>query len=568
MRVCRSNWLASLGAALVLAVPAVAVAGDAATAVYKLQDGIGGPSDPIEEENGKDYAGAGSEQSTVTWFQKGTDVYVLAIWMSSDVSEADRPWQLKCSSLKLSQVGEPTLMVDAMQITTLGDPINADERPANHPHLAKIDENLAILSYGSDDDNGNTQTYVQLVNEMCEIKSEMLRISNDANNNQGAPECAVHGGMYITCGYYDNNDQRTYARGLIYDPAVPSLTNDWLSVVVTPSDIGRPAIVSASADRAFLCAAKGVDRPPEMGVECAMINAMSGEVLFKDYIHMSDPGNAMYFNQPSVAKVGDYIAVQTVMSSGDGKLTNDKGESTTYIDVVQPNDIGLQLKSTLPAVGPYQAHPGLCAGGFGAVGGGQTAEPHMALFQAPITGAGQPALLYVDYDEVSKNIMVDMNYKFWFVGWYADSGYLANIYGQNPNDQGRDFLRCVSDVPNPAYQMDGGFKPTVKTFTVAPHSGRMYGDEPKNALWLGLVPAQTEQQVTPEPPEPPTKPPVSTENPPQDPSDPSGRNDPVLGDAASGCACGVVGSDTSGYGALFALALGAFAFARRRREEV
>jgi MYXO-CTERM domain-containing protein len=356
----------------------------------------------------------------------------------------------------------------------------------------------------------------------------------------------------------------------MFDPPGPTLTNDWLEEVVTPSDIGRPAIVSTGPDRAFLCAAKGVNRPPEMGVECALLNAMTGEILFKDYIHESDPGNAMYFNQPSVALVGNNIAIQTVMSSGDGKNTNDKGESTTYLDIVEATDVGMQLKSTKMAVGPYQAHPGMCSSTFGAVGEGEVAKPHAALFQAPITGAGQPALMYVDYDDVSKNIILDMNFKFWFVGWYADSGYMSNIYGQNPNDQGRDFLRCVGNVPNPGYKQAGGFKPTVKTFTVAPHSGRMYGEEPKNALWLGLVPAETEKTIVPEPPDAPTKPPVSGEgNPPgTDPSDPSGRGQPTLGNAANGCGCVVAGERSTSYGALLALALGMLGLARRRRGEV
>ena len=38
----------------------------------------------------------------------------------------------------------------------------------------------------------------------------------------------------------------------------------------------------------------------------------------------------------------------------------------------------------------------------------------------------------------------------WVVGAYnGDSGYIANKYGQNPNTQGRDFLRCIGNVPNP-----------------------------------------------------------------------------------------------------------------------
>jgi MYXO-CTERM domain-containing protein len=256
------------------------------------------------------------------------------------------------------------------------------------------------------------------------------------------------------------------------------------------------------------------------------------------------------------------------MSSGDGKNTNDKGESEVYFNVVTATDNGMQIKSQKTNIGPYQTHPGLCSGRFGTVGAGEEAPMHAALLQAPITGAGQPALQYVQYDAVSKNILVDTNYKYWTVGWYADAGYLANIYGQNPNDQGRDYLRCMGNIPNPAYGIDGGFKPTVKSFTAAPHSGRMYGEEPKNAMWLSLVPGETEKQVAPEAPDPPQKPPVNEEGgtttpPPPGKTDPTAPSQPTLGNASSGCA---MGSGAADLGTLLVLALGALGLARRRRE--
>jgi MYXO-CTERM domain-containing protein len=559
---------------LTLCVPAIGFAGDAATAVYKFEDGIGGPSDPMGEEDGEDYAGPGTEQSTVEYILKGGHVYIVTVWMSSNVDNADRPWQLKCSSMVLTKNAAPALVADAVQITDLGDDNNADERPANHPHLEAIGANLNYFAYsfGSDDNNGNVQTYVGILNEMCEVVQEPLRISNNDNNNQGAPECAWHGNGRLTCGYYDNNDQRTYARGLTLDetnPAAPQLSNNFLTVVVAPADIGRPTIVAPSAERAFLCAAKGANRPPEDGVECALINALDGEVLFRQYIHESEPGNNIYFNQPAVAMVGTDIGILTVSSSGDGKDTNDKGESETYYDVVEVTDAGMQIKSTRNNIGPYQTHPGMCSARFGVVNTAEDMAPyHAVMFQAPITGAGQPAVQYVDYDAVSKAINVDTNYKYWTAGWYGDAGYLPNIYGQNPNDQGRDYLRCAGNVPNPAFGVAGGFKSTIRSFVAAPHSGRMYGDEPKNALWFSLVPAESNVALTPEAPETPQNP-ETTEPPPDTETDPANPNDPIFGPPQKGgCACNAVGQNEGRDGslALMALGLGLLLAGRRRRE--
>ena len=70
----------------------------------------------------------------------------------------------------------------------------------------------------------------------------------------------------------------------------------------------------------------------------------------------------------------------------------------------------------------------------------------------------------------------------------ADSGYAANLYGPNPGRQGRDFLRCIGDVPNPGFGKAGGFRPEVASFFARPSCGMQPG-EPKNALFLSLLPA-------------------------------------------------------------------------------
>jgi MYXO-CTERM domain-containing protein len=571
---------------MVLAAPAVASAGDHASVVLKLQDGLGGPFDDIlngEIENGRDYAGAGAEQATVAW----EEVYdatgalvetdIVTVWMSSDVSQEDRPWQLKCSVTGMYKEGEPTLLVDQMQITSLGDPNNADERPANHPHIASrsLAPGKKLISMCSDDNNGNVQTYVAVLDaRSCQLDTEWLRISNNNNNNQGAPDCVVTDGNRAVCGYYDNNDQRMYARGITYDPATNTLAKDWLTVVVTPSNIGRPTVAQPSADRTFLCAAKGNNRPPEMGVECALLNSLTGEIQFKSYIQESTPPT-LYFNQPQVAMLDNgEIAVYTNSSSGDGKNTNDKGETESYLNVVNVTDAGMQIKTLERNVGMHQVHSGMCAARFGAVASGETAPMHAVISEGPVTGAGQPAVMFVEYDAVAKNLVVDMNYKFYTSGWYADSGYLQNIYGQNPNTQGREFFRCAGNIPNPAYQVPGGYKSTVKSFVAAPHAGRQYENfelEPKNAMYLSLVPAETEVVAPPEAPEAPTKPPVGpggSQNPPGGEPPPSEDPDgsgwtPGLPQSSSGCS---VGGQDAGLGfVLIALGLGAIA-GRRRRE--
>ncbi len=575
-----------LGAALI-ASGGLAHAGDGSTTMFKLQEGYGGPGGKVDGELEKALkdAGPGSEQATVTWVKKGEDVFVTTVWMSSDVEEKYRPWQLKCSTVKLSPNAKPELVVDQLLMTKLGDPNNNDEQPACHPFIARYDDDHIIYSYGSNDSPQNqTQTYVGIIDHMCNEVTAPIRVSNNANNNQGAPELAVHGDGWITAGYYDNNDQRTYARGLKMEmkDGKPVLTKMWNKTIVAPSNIGRPAIVPLSPTRAFLCAAKGTQRPPEMGVECALIDSMTGDILFKSYIAESKPSNdpkiAKYYNQPSVALLANNkVAIQLVESNGAGKNGNDKGSSLSHLFVVDVSDDGMEIKASKQNVGPYQTHPGMCAAGFGATKAGDTGERYVAVFQAPITGAGQPSLQYVSYDPVGKSIGIDTKAHNFVAGWYGDAGYLANIYGHNPNTQGRDFLRCVGDVPNPGYGVEGGYKANVKTFTAAPHAGRETG-EPKNAMWLGLVPGVSLDPVQPGPPEWAGNPDSTGSGESSSTSAGAGGSDSSTSGAGaadsgnginsdSGCAYASGSKDDTTF-PFFALALAGLFLGRRRRKEV
>jgi uncharacterized protein (TIGR03382 family) len=193
------------------------------------------------------------------------------------------------------------------------------------------------------------------------------------------------------------------------------------------------------------------------------------------------------------------------------------------------------------------------------------------VFAAAVTGNGQPLVQFFGYGP--GGILADAFHNTWVAGWYADSGKLANLYGQNPGTNGRDFLRCIGDVPNPGFGQPNGFYPSVKTFFALPHGGRIPG-EPKNSGWLALVPGHTTLEATPAPPAdlkdveagPQGEQPAPSEPPApgSDPPSPSGDEPTaVLQTTSGGCAT----APTHGTGALAPLAaLGLVALARRRRQ--
>ena len=476
------------GVAATLVVPSALAADPPATIESPhytvLSPGYGGEL----EQNG----GAGNEQPSTVAIEKGDDVYLVSVFMNSDVEEGY--WQCKCTSMKLSATAAPEIVVDQMQLTN-----NGGDRPCNHPKIATDGEHI-VVTYGTDTNNSNTETYAGVIDEMCGWTADPIRISNNGNNNEGAPDIDYNGEGWFTAGYLSTgNNDRTYARGLrlTTEDGTVALQKEYLQSVVTPANIGRPAIVAASADRTLLCAAKGDNRPPEDGVQCAWLNSMTGEIYWKTYVAESDPENNVYMNQPAVAAL-DYgrFAVQVVESTGPvDKDENIKGSSRQHLYIIEPTDSGMSPKGKISDIGAYQSHPTICGGAYG-TDGARVA----AVFDASITGIGQPGIQMVRVSSDATASPSAGQIDNWLVSPWGDAGELAKRYGPNPNSQGRDFLRCIGDVRNPGFAVDGGFKPNVKSFFAAPIAGRILGEE-KNALIMGLVPAEVAEPVEPGPPE-------------------------------------------------------------------
>lgn len=451
--------------------------------VMRLAYGVGGP----QQKNG----GAGNEQPTSVVLQKNGMTYVVTVFMSSNIADKDRPWQCKCSSVALDPQQGPSLVADQVQLTNYDG-----DRPCNHP-MAATDGKHVVWTFGSDRNNQtNVSTYVGALDEMCKTEVAPKRVSENVNNNEGAPDISYNGNGRFTAGYLSkNNNDTSFALGLKLtdENGTITLEKTYLKGVVTPSSIGRPAIVAATPDRSLFCASKGDNRPPEDGVECAWLDAGTGNVLWKKILAPSQPILKKYMNQPSVA-ILDYgrFAVNLQESNGGGKTTNTKGANISHLFVIEPSDTGFVERTHKIGLGTHQTHAAICSGGYGIEG-----KRHIAIMGAPITGVGLPGIQIASY-ETQTDLVADKA-NLWPIGYYGDSGHLANLYGQNPNTRGRDYLRCIGDVPNPGHGLADGYMSNVKTFFVAPHAGRVPGD-PKNALFLSFIPGATTKSVVPEPP--------------------------------------------------------------------
>ena len=184
--------LATLIPSTALAIPSVV-----------MQQATGTNAGP-QKQNG----GPGHEQATVTYVERDGKVYVVNIYMSSKVSEGY--WQCKCSSVELSSDASPKLVADQVQLTnnTNGD------RPCNHPMAASDGKNV-VWVYGTDQNSANTRTYVAAVDHMCNQVASPRRISENGNNNEGAPHITYNGNGRFTAGYLSTgNNDTSFAVGL------------------------------------------------------------------------------------------------------------------------------------------------------------------------------------------------------------------------------------------------------------------------------------------------------------------------------------------------------------------
>jgi hypothetical protein len=177
----------------------------------------------------------------------------------------------------------------------------------------------------------------------------------------------------------------------------------------------------------------------------------------------------------------------------------------------------------------------------------------------------------VGLDAISNQLDIDPNRKWIINPENSDGGYLQNIYGANPNTQGRGFQRCLAGVKNPAYGVPGGFKADAQTLWVWPHVARPETND-KLSLYLGILDGIVDEAKEPAPPtndpnEVAVADPKTPQDTPEDPTTPRGY--PTLGGPQSGgCAVSNPRSNDDDLGALLTLGLGAALLVSRRRREV
>lgn len=523
--------------------------------------------------------GPGSEQMKGDWFvgPDGNPWVATVVMSAKDIPNRDQgPYQCRYYAWSIDPTNGPQKMVDGLLMTQ-----NRGDRPCNHPDLVYAGGTDMLFTFGTNDDNQtNVKWYAQVIDATTgSPKGGRTRLSdgdgNGGNDAAGSTEMLLDANYalptaypkrFVSC-YNDNgNNADCEVAEMQADGTVRNVAA--IDNVIDPANIPRPIMTQISPDGKFaVVAAKGNQRPPEDGAYLRVIDVANptantghgaGKVTGQQAIMRSNEGANLYANSPEIyagPTPGTFWAMNiTSHQNRDGH----KGTSTLYSHVITFDaNYNLQIQST-SQVGHYETHGSMCTSTHGPDG-----VQAGILVESAVTNSGPQVLTPLYYDGSQMKI-TEGSAKV-TTPYTADSGYLANLYGNNPNTQGRDFVSCIGSIPNPGYGQATGWQSDVKSFIVTASYGMMNENDYKNSMFISFVPAYTPSQTLP-PDDPGTPPPTGDnggdngDNGSGDgtPSDPSS---PTTSGSAGGCSTGGTGSGASS----MLLLLGACFIAIRRR---
>jgi hypothetical protein len=445
---------------------------------------------------------------------------LLAIWMDSapdsvvppsNASDNNGYWEGKTAIIQLNAEAPPQIM-NTQQISSFDG-----DRPFNHPRLASAGDYVVVNFASSIEDPNTTNQYVMILdatgnvvpltgttlngdNTVQDDQGKTLPVLNVGLNdgdNHGAAEMHYIGkdaqGVDHFIGGFLHNNNDSYAFGLSVTKAASGYTanQDWLTLYTRPANIGRPTIAVTSATTATACAAKGNNRPPEIGIECVTLDTTTGKITNKALVAPSQPHQKVYMNQPTITNLGNGICgLGIVMSDGQGRNNNGHflGSNTSMAYTVDCNT--LAIKNTQTAVAPFQRHATMTSSVFGNQG-----QTFMGSLGCSSTGAGGAGLQLISVDS-SGMMSVDKQNNLMPVMWQCDTAWLSYKGLRNPRNQGRDFLHTLGNIPNPGFQDPKGWMPEVSHFAVSLVPAVHDAAAIRNSLYMSFAPIAWDKSVT------------------------------------------------------------------------
>jgi MYXO-CTERM domain-containing protein len=567
------------------------------TEIVHSGDYAGETDDEDQPRDNNNQYGAGSEQSTMAYLPNapgGPTVMVISLGSYTDLASGPpvNRLQTMCATYRLDMT-QGLVRRDMKFVTdNRGDRRRNGHRPTVTPIFRG---SAAMIEFGyAPNDSNNTEVYVKTISADCNVMSEQVRVlaknndncqARDANNSVVLSDSDTVTRIGSACECNGNGRDDAYAYGLVLEknPATSEITVDKYFEVTTENEIERHRAniwATSTPDRMFLCGAVGNAQPPNRGARCMLINTAAGvpaeeRILWRTYVQKRE--DRIYAVEPKAAPITDaqgnvtdmfYLMwVEADLTNRDGK---EKGKTRVKMSVVRATDAGLDI--LMPPTYDMttrsdSSHPGFCGSSFGEDGAARAIMLQGSIVGST-TGVGRAGV--INYDAATNKLVLEQEFVY---SDSADSAWISKFYGQNPNNQGRNYMHCLGSVPNPGYKVVGGFMPEASQLMLVPSEGRyMRADgtpEDKLSLRINIIGAVVPAAQPPAPPPPPPPgdepPPPVTPPPPDDGNDGTTEDDPGQAGSPTMFGCAVShGTSAGGLGGLLLVGL-ALAATRRRR---
>ena len=419
-------------------------------------------------------------------------------------------------------------------------------------------------------------------------------------NNQRGPHSIVQvGPSSFIVGMQYNNQAAEAFKVTVEDTG--NVKMDWLKRYSNTAQHCRPQVaVAEGATEGFIAEVEANNQPAEIGFRVTKFNIATGATVASKIAVRSDPKANKYVAEPSIAIIGDKLAIGYQMSASVNRQRNGEnghggGSQVSLLGLFSQTDLSM-LGTPLLNAAAYGRHSNMFATTYG-----PNAEPALAYIGGSSTGT-KGAFEQLIPLKADGTLGVKDSAKLYAVSTYSDVANVQARGKRNPNNQARGFINGLGSIPNPGFgKATTGFMPEVKSFSFSTITG--YTDAAaatigkRNSIYISLVPASwqpgiqtTPGGVTDKPgsnpdgtgPSPRTTAPGT--NPSGDSSAPDG-NGTVLGGEATepdangratlgadngGCSVSSTGSSSgAGGGAFLLLAVaGVIVAIRRKNEEV
>ncbi len=321
-------------------------------------------------------------------------------------------------------------------------------------------------------------------------------------NNQRGPHSIVQvGPNSFVVGMQYNNQAAEAFKVTIEDTG--NVKMDWLKRYSNTAQHCRPQVaVAKDATEGFIAEVEANNQPAEIGFRVTKFNIATGATVASKIAVRSDPKANKYVAEPSIAIVGDKLAIGYQLSASINRQRNGEnghggGSQVSLLGLFSQADLS-PIGEPLANAAAYGRHSTMFATTYG-----PNAEPALAYIGGSSTGT-KGAFEQLIPLKTDGSLGLKDSAKLHAVSTYSDVANVQARGKRNPNNQARGFINGLGMVPNPGFgKTANGFMPEVKTFSFSTITG--YTDAAaatigkRNSIYLSLVPAswQAGIQTTP-----------------------------------------------------------------------